>query len=230
LDDLRAVEAGHHPDYIHFIDNAIAPSFLKILSRNTFSFQWYGFVRFENELTDPEFCKKLRRSGCAMLKLGLESGDQQVLDQMNKGTCLSQVSQILENLSRAGILTFVYLLFGTESENRASAEKTLAYALDHQQYIDYLNLAVFNLPRFSPDAEKLETREFYHGDLSLYLNFNHPLGWDRSKVKKFIARQFKKQVLTGGNIRKNPAFFSSNHAAFFQKEIGDDRTDSFHRG
>jgi hypothetical protein len=77
-----------------------------------------------------------------------------------------------------------------------------------------LNLAVFNLPKFSEDAKDLDTQEFYHGDLSLYLNFTHPAGWDRRRVKQFLDKGFKKGI-SGSNIRKNPAFFSSNHAAFF---------------
>jgi len=135
---------------------------------------------------------------------------------MNKGTHLRMVSTILANLHHAGILTFVYLLFGTSYENEQSAFKTLEYVKAHENYIDYLNLAVFNLPKFSDDAKDLDTQEFYHGDLSLYLNFTHPFGWERRKVKHFIDKIFKKQVLVGSGIRKNPAFFSSNHAAFFK--------------
>jgi radical SAM superfamily enzyme YgiQ (UPF0313 family) len=213
--DLNALDQKYTPDYVHFIDNAMTPAFLKALSVRKFGFKWYGFVRFENEFLDPVFCRDLKACGCDMLKLGLESGDQHVLDRMNKGTNLDQVSVILENLHRAGILTFVYLLFGTGYEDEGAAFKTLSYVKAHQKYIDYLNLAVFNLPKFSEDANGLETREFYHGDLSLYLNFTHPLGWDRRKVKQFIDKTFKKQVCSGSGMRKNPAFFSSNHAAFF---------------
>ena len=153
-----------------------------------------------------------------MLKLGLESGDQDVLDQMNKGTDLSMVSATLKNLHKAGIITFVYLLFGTGFEDEAAALKTLEFIDEHKQYIDYLNLAVFNLPKFSEDASGLESLEFYHGDLSLYLNFDHPYGWERRKVKKFLDKTFKKRVLSGSNIKKNPFLFSSNHAMFFNEE------------
>jgi len=218
LDDLKAVDKKYSPDYVHLIDNAVTPAFLKILSKEKFGFRWYGFVRFEKELLDLDFCHDLKKSGCDMLKLGLESGDQEVLDQMKKGTDLAMVSIILENLHNAGILTFVYLLFGTSFENRAAAFKTLEYIKIYEKYIDYLNLAVFNLPRFSEDAQYLETREFYHGDLSLYLNFVHPDKWDRRQIKQFLDKKFKKQVSYGSSIRKNPAFFSSNHAAFFKKD------------
>ncbi len=222
LDDVRAVEEKYHPDYIHFIDNAVTPAFLKKMSENKFSFKWYGFVRFEKEFLDLKFCQDLKASGCSMLKLGLESGDQDVLNQMNKGTDLNLVSTMLKNLKKAGILTFVYLLFGTSFENEGAAQKTLEYIKKHQAYIDYLNLAVFNLPKFSEDAKGLKTQEFYHGDLSLYLNFDHPFGWDRRQVKQFLDKTFRRSISKHNNdknkasdIRKNPAFFSSNHAAFF---------------
>lgn len=216
LQDLKEIDQKYKPDHIHFIDNAVTPAFLKVLSKNEFGFKWYGFVRFEKDFLDLDFCKDLKNSGCDMLKLGLESGDQDVLDQMQKGTDLSMVSTILANLHHAGILTFVYLLFGTSYENEQSAFKTLEYVKRHENYIDYLNLAVFNLPKFSDDAKDLDTQEFYHGDLSLYLNFKHPFGWDRRQVKQFLDKTFKKQVSVGSGIRKNPAFFSSNHAAFFK--------------
>ncbi len=217
LKDLKEIDEKYAPDYIHLIDNAVTPAFLKALSKNRFGFKWYGFVRFEREFLDPEFCRDLKQSGCDMLKLGLESGDSDVLDQMNKGTNLDDVSTTLKNLHQAGILTFVYLLFGTSYENEQSAFTTLEYIKAHEAYIDYLNLAVFNLPKFSDDARDLDTQEFYHGDLSLYLNFTHPFGWERKKVKQFLNKTFKKQVSVGSGIRKNPAFFSSNHAAFFSK-------------
>lgn len=215
LEDLRRIEHAYRPDYVHLIDNAVTPAFLRLMSREKFSFKWYGFVRFEKDFLDLEFCKNLKRCGCDMLKLGLESGDQMVLNQMNKGTDLHMASQILENLHRAGILTFVYLLFGTQYEDRAAAQKTLEYIKAHEDYIDYLNLAVFNLPKFSEDTGDLKTWEFYHGDLSLYLNFVHPLEWGRKEVKQFIQKVFKKVV--SGSVRKNPVFFSSNHAVFFKQ-------------
>lgn len=217
LEDVRTMESQYRPDLVHFIDNAMTPAFLRALSVQEFTFQWYGFVRFESVFADPGFCRDLKKSGCAMLKLGLESGDQDVLDWMNKGTRLDLVSLTLKNLHEAGILTYVYLLFGTGAEDEAAARRTLGFVKAHEHEMDYLNLAVFNLPRFSADAQGLTTREFYHGDLSLYLNFTHPKGWDRRKVKQFLDKTFKKELAIGSGFRKNPAFFSSNHAPFFGK-------------
>jgi len=215
LADLKKMTQKYSPDYVHFIDNAVTPAFLRTLSETQLGFKWYGFVRFEREFLSLDFCHALKKSGCEMLKLGLESGDQNVLDQMNKGTDLVMVSTTLKNLKQAGILTYVYLLFGTSFEDETAARKTLDYIEGHKEDIDYLNLAVFNLPKFSEDADELDTYEFYHGDLSLYLNFVHPTGWERRNVKNFLNKVFKKQLAIGSEFRKNPAFFSSNHAMLF---------------
>ena len=217
LEDLKKMNRQYSPDTVHFIDNAVTPAFLRALSTTQLGFKWYGFVRFEKEFLSLDFCRSLKKSGCEMLKLGLESGDQKVLELMNKGTDLGMASITLKNLKRAGILTYVYLLFGTSFEDEAAARKTLDYTKLHKDYIDYLNLAVFNLPKFSEDADGLETREFYHGDLSLYSNFVHPKGWERRKVKNFLNKEFKKELAIGSEFRKNPAYFSSNHAIFFNQ-------------
>ncbi|MFH1153498.1 MAG: radical SAM protein [Pseudomonadota bacterium] len=216
LADLETLHSRHRFHYVHFLDNALSPSFLKAIAGQAMPFCWYGFVRFTPQLKDPEFCQALYRSGCRMLNLGLESGDQEVLDRMNKGTDLDTASAILTALSGAGIATYVYVLFGTSYENEASAEKTLEYVARHADRISYLNTAIFNLPRFSEEADTLSTGSFYTGDLSLYLSFTHPLGWERKNVRLFLERRFKKHPAIAAVIRRDPPFFTSNHAMFLK--------------
>lgn len=215
LGDLTVLCRRHRPDHVHFVDDALSPSFLRAMAGHTFSFTWYGFVRFTRDLTDPEFCSALYRSGCRMLKLGLESGDQTVLDRMGKGTDLKMAARVLAALKQAKITTYVYLLFGTNFETESAAEKTLDFVVEHSREIGFLNTAIFNLPRFSEDAVLLETDDFYAGDLSLYLSFTHPLGWDRRKVRHFLERRFKKHPAIAPILRRDPPFFTSNHAMFF---------------
>jgi len=89
-----------------------------------------------------------------MLKLGIESGDQDVLDQLNKGIDLLTASAVLKKLKKAGIATYCYFLFGTPPENEESATKTLDFVCQHYDCIDFLNLAIFNLPARSVEAQK----------------------------------------------------------------------------
>ena len=202
------------PGLIHFLDNALSPKFLKSLIANPPGMPWYGFVRITEHLTDMDFVRGLKQSGCVMLKLGVESGDQMVLDALEKGMDLSTASKALHALKAAGIAAYVYLLFGTPAEDVDSARKTLDFTLAHAETIDFLNLAVFNLPAHSEDAASLETMDFYEGDLSLYREFIHPKGWDRNRVRRFLAKEFTRPSPIRRIIASDPPFFTSNHAAF----------------
>jgi radical SAM superfamily enzyme YgiQ (UPF0313 family) len=176
---------------------------------------WYGFARISKELTDLEFCRALKRSGCRMLKLGLESGDQGVLDRMRKGINLATASLVLKNLHAAGIAAYVYLLFGTPAETIREARKTLTFVVAHSDAITFLNLAVFNMPVCGQEAGEYEDGQFYEGDLSLYTAFRHPQGWDRKAVRRFLDAEFKKHPAVSAILKKDPPIFTSNHAAFF---------------
>ncbi|MBC2717695.1 MAG: radical SAM protein [Desulfobacteraceae bacterium] len=212
--DIARLKSQVDPCLIHFVDNALSPKFLKHVIKNPPKAPWYGFARITDHLADPDFARGLKASECVMLKLGVESGDQAVLDALEKGINLNTVSKALQNLKKAGIAAYVYLLFGTPAESRMSAEKTLEFTLAHAHAIDFLNLAVFNLPATSEDAKSLDTVEFYRGDLSLYKEFVHPHGWNRDKVRQFLTKEFKKPPSIKAIINNDPPYFTSNHSPF----------------
>jgi radical SAM superfamily enzyme YgiQ (UPF0313 family) len=199
---------------IHFLDNALSPRLLETLSNHRLPSPWYGFARVTRHLTDADFVHRLKASGCVMLKLGVESGDQTVLDALGKGIDTAATAKALHTLKKAGIATYVYLLFGTPVEDETSAEKTLAFTLKHSPAIDFLNLAIFNLPAYGREAQTLETLDFYGGDLSLYQEFIHPKGWRRDRVRRFLSNRFKKQPAIRKILSNDPPYFTSNHAPF----------------
>jgi radical SAM family protein len=218
--ELKALVANTRPVVIHLLDNAISPALMRALAADPVGAPWYGFARIGRELCELEYCMALRRSGCVMLKLGLESGDQGVLDRMNKGIDLGTASKVLMNLSKAGIATYVYLLFGTPAETAAEARKTLEFVAAHAEAITFLNLAIFNMPVCGEEAALYETGEFYEGDLSLYTGFKHPRGWDRKEVRRFLDAEFKRHPAVAAIMKNDPPLFTSNHAAFFTVSSG----------
>ena len=213
--ELTQLIKKYRPVLVHFLDNALSPSMLKNLAQHPPGVPWYGFARISGELADEDFCIALKKSGCVMLKMGIESGDQEVLDKLNKGINLVDASAALKSLKKAGIAAYVYLLFGTPAENETSAQKTLDFIVCHNDCIDFLNLAIFNLPIASAETQNLETDRFYEGDLSLYSSFRHPAGWDRQAARNFLEKTFKKHPAVTPLVKRLPEFFTSNHAPFF---------------
>ena len=218
---LRTLAAETRPVLVHLVDNAISPALLERMAQAGQPADegpvtpWYGFARITRHLTDPEFCRNLRASGCVMLKLGLESADQDVLDAMQKGHDVETGRLALATLKKAGISTYVYLLFGTPQETEASARATLEFVGQEAEQIDFLNLALFNLPVASPEARLLVTRPFFEGDLSLYADFVHPAGWERRRVRQFLESEFRRHPAVQKILRNHPPFFTSNHAPLF---------------
>ena len=215
LNDLEKLITNTHPLLIHFLDNAMTPTLLRLLIAWPPGPPWYGFARFTPELRDPDFCVALKKSGCAMLKLGLESGDQGVLDSLEKNIRLDEASRSLQTLHQAGIGTYVYLLFGTPAEDQSAAAKTQDFVIRHAPWIDFLNVAIFNLPLCSDEAKEYKIFPFYDGDLSLYTQFHHPRGWNRGNVRQFLDKQFKRHPAIAAILRHDPPAFTSNHAPLF---------------
>jgi hypothetical protein len=218
--DLDRLVEKTKPVMVHLLDNSVSTALLKRLADNPLSVPWYGFARIEKLLTDIDFCRALKRSGCVMLKLGLESGDQRVLDCMRKGIDLETASLSLKALKKAGIAAYVYLLFGTPEETMSEARKTLEFVVRHKDEISFLNLAIFNMPVCGPEAGKFQTSSFYEGDLTLYTDFSHPKGWDRKQVRRFIDNEFKRNKAVAEIVRREPPIFTSNHAPLFEMKGG----------
>ncbi|HOK05688.1 MAG TPA: radical SAM protein [Syntrophales bacterium] len=214
LGDLAALGARHAPALFHFVDSAMSPALLSALAGSDNPYPWSGFARVGAELADPDFCRLLGAAGCVMLEVGVESGSQRVLDALDKGIDLATASRALKALKGAGIGTYVYLLFGTPPEGREDAEKTLSFVAENALYIDYINVALFNLPRGTAD-EGLETRPFSDDDLSLYEDFVHPRGWGRREVRLFLDRVFRRHGAVAPILKRRPPVFTSSHAPFF---------------
>jgi hypothetical protein len=215
MEQLASLSARYKPALLHFCDNEISPLYLRALAERGPGEGWYGFARFSPALLDRDFCAALADSGCVMLQLGLESGDQAVLDALNKGTKLRDIDRILENLAAAGIGSYLYVLFGTPAEDETAAKKTALYLRDRAELIAFLNVAVFNLPVSGTEAKALGARAFYEGELSLYAEFAHPLAWNRDRVRAFIRKELEAVPAIRGMLKRTPRVFSSNHAPFF---------------
>jgi hypothetical protein len=214
---LAHLAERYRPRLFHFTDNEISPARLGELAAWPPGIPWYGFARFSRELVDAAFCRALARSGCAMLQLGLESGEQSVLDALGKGTRLDEIDAILANLRDAGIASYVYVLFGTPAETRESALATRDFLETRSEGIGFINAAIFNMPRSGEEASGYLAGSFYEGDLSLYCSFRHPSGWDRSAVRAFLSRDFGTSPAIRSILARTPPIFTSNHAVFFPR-------------
>lgn len=224
-DLLLQLGKTHGVRHFHLTDNALPVSILKALARRAEelrSVRWFGFVRFEPALEDAGLARQLAQAGCRMLQLGLESGSQRVLDRIGKGVKLESAARILENLHRAGIASYVYIMLGTPGETLEDAELTLSFLERYADRIGFLNISIMNLPRASG---LLDDPELYGiaaaGDideaqpLGLYRSFSPQDGWDRGAARRFLKERMLRSPKIREIVNRTPPLFTSNHAAFF---------------
>jgi len=82
----------------------------------------------------------LRRSGCSEAWLGVESGSQQILDAMEKGTRIEQIAKARNNLGNEGIRACYFLQFGYPGETWKDIQKTIE--LVHETRPDDVGVSV----------------------------------------------------------------------------------------
>ncbi len=82
------------------------------------------------DLMSAENVRSLRRAGCAEVWMGVESGSQKILDAMDKGTRVDQISMARENLRHEGIRACYFLQFGYTGENWQDIQNTIKLVRD----------------------------------------------------------------------------------------------------
>jgi radical SAM superfamily enzyme YgiQ (UPF0313 family) len=70
----------------------------------------------------------MRRAGCEVVNIGVESGDPEILKRIRKEVDLESVVDAFERCRALGIRTYATLLVGAPGESEASIRRTLAFA------------------------------------------------------------------------------------------------------
>ena len=94
-----------------------------IESRNPI--RWTANARAD---VDLETLQMMKQAGCRLLCVGVESGDQNVLDKMKKGLSLERIRRFFRDAKRAGVLIHGCFMVGNRGESKETLEETLRFA------------------------------------------------------------------------------------------------------
>jgi len=100
----------------------------ELIARNL-PIQWFGNARADN-LTDLEFVKRLRRAGCWMLALGIETESEETRKDMAKRLDGEKIRAAVANMRTAGIRSFGFFILGYPGDTVQSLERTIDYAIE----------------------------------------------------------------------------------------------------
>jgi anaerobic magnesium-protoporphyrin IX monomethyl ester cyclase len=100
----------------------------ELIARNL-PIQWFGNARADN-LTDPAFVHRLRKAGCWMLAMGIETESEDIRKDMVKRLERKKIQTAIDNMRAAGIRSFAFFIFGYPGESVATIDQTIEYAIE----------------------------------------------------------------------------------------------------
>ncbi len=97
----------------------------RMMIRNKFDFNWFSYFRCSN--SDDEAIDLMADAGCKGVFLGIESGDQSILNNMNKTVTIDKYRNGIRKLKERGIVTHAALIIGFPGETAETVQNTIDF-------------------------------------------------------------------------------------------------------
>ena len=155
LDEMQSLKERYGIACFNICDNNFDPDraqyFCDELERRQESVFWQCTSRVYDTL-DPTVLRRMRKNGCVLMNVGLESASDRILRMMRKGYTVAHAEQLMLNMEAAGMRVHTYVICGFPSETEVESKKTLDFLKRHlkrchsvyfQDYVAQLATKVF---------------------------------------------------------------------------------------
>ncbi len=119
------------------IDKNNVTQLCKLLIEKNFNLIWSCNARVD--MVDEKIALLMKQAGCKMITYGVESGNQEMLNNLRKDFTLEQIIQAVKATKKARIQVTLNIIFGSPHETRKIAKQTMKFV--KQLDPDYLNCA-----------------------------------------------------------------------------------------
>ena len=147
--------------------------FCHLLLEQNIDISWCCFSRVD--YVDLDLLKLMKKAGCHQIMYGIESGDQNVLDSINKNITLNLAREVVKSTKLAKIDVRGAFMVGNPIETRETVLRTLDFALE----LD-LDVAIFNITTPYPGTQMFEEAK----SKGLILTYN----WDDYNLSKPVMK------------------------------------------
>lgn len=127
------------------------------------------------DMIEKELFKLMKKAGCYMVLLGIESGSQKVLDNIRKGITLKQIEEGIKICKEVDIETTGYFMIGNQGDSEVEVRKTIN--LSKKLNLDFVNFGVAT-PYPNTELYNWAVEKNYLDDKDWYM-----------KETKFLANQ-----------------------------------------
>ena len=147
IEEIRRNIEKYGANYINFNDDLTLSSLVQAerladaILASGLKFNWNASVRTDL-FGKPKFtydkrlevAKKLRDAGCRALNFSLESGNDEILEMMEKHVKKEYFAEQVKVLREVGIMSFCSVVFGYPTETRETIQETFDLCLQNRLY------------------------------------------------------------------------------------------------
>jgi len=159
------------------VDKKRCRRFAEEMIRRRVKLRWTANARCD---VDYETMRLMRAAGLRLLCVGVESADQEILDNVQKKLAVPQISRFFDDAKRAEVLVHGCFMVGNPGESHASLERTLEFAKrlnpDTAQFFPLMVYPGTAAYEWARDEGLLETED--------YSRWLTPEGLHRSVVRR----------------------------------------------
>lgn len=102
--------------------------FNELLKKNKIKISWSCSSRID--LLNEEILKNMKEAGCWSIFIGVESGNQDLLDRIKKGITLEQIKKKVKMIQKYGIEVRASFMLALPGETPQKGEKTIKFAIE----------------------------------------------------------------------------------------------------
>lgn len=217
-------EIEHHVNngvrHFDFVDEMIsAKRFRQIgeeILKRGLEVYYYGLAKPTADFTEETF-EIMYKSGCRYIIWGVESGCQRILDLIDKGTNVEDISMVLRASACAGVKNQIFLIVGFPSETEEELGETLDFVYENKDSIHAVHKGSFSLYKGSliyENPEKFYISKIYDSPSSMNsLKYEVSQGLDPKNLILY-NQHYSKEYFTHFNYFSSFTTVLRGHALF----------------
>jgi radical SAM superfamily enzyme YgiQ (UPF0313 family) len=132
VDEMERVVDDYKVKMVGFMDDTFTlfpkwvSSFCKGIISRGIDVVWGCTARVDR--FNKELLSRMWKAGCRTLLFGVESGNQEILDNVQKGTKIEQARQAFKTARDIGMHTIASMTLGMPGESKTTADETIRFA------------------------------------------------------------------------------------------------------
>ena len=201
VNDFEIREIKINDDTFNLSENRIFKIF-DILKKRGINIPWSCNLRVDT-VKDKRFLRAIKDMGCWLIRPGLESGNQEVLDGLKKGITIEQSKQVCNWAKEAGLKIQASFIIGSPLDTEETILETINFAKTLP-----VHYPTFSLMTPFPGTELWNAANRYgifsynrFSDLALSHRFTFiPKGLDKEKMAYLCKRAYRDTYLNPAMI------------------------------